>query len=161
MKRSSGIQEAFKIIAHSSAEDIEEMVMKATGDAEMDLKQLGVAVDGKKCLDFVSNLVRRIIYRLKYQDNTHLSQRRSLDVMLVRLQRLKDSPFLGVLVFGTGFGCGNVRLVIIQLLCPAQPMERLMDMLSTYFTLVLTIKSSSVMHKLSDSDVEPQSNHRP
>ena len=58
-------------------------------------------------------------------DNTHLSQRRALDVVLGRLQRLKDSPYFGVLVFGTGFGCGNVRLVIIPLLCPAQPMGRL------------------------------------
>ena len=29
-----------------STEDIEEMVMKAKGDAEMDLNRLGVAVDG-------------------------------------------------------------------------------------------------------------------
>jgi hypothetical protein len=74
-------------------------------------------------------------------DNTHLSQRRPLDVMLGRLQRPKDSPFFDVLVFGTGFGCGNVRLDIIQLLCPAQPMERLLDVLSTYFTPVLNNKN--------------------
>ena len=60
-----------------------------------------------------------------YPDNTHLSQRRPLDVVLGRLQRPKDSPYFVVLVFGTGFGCGNVRLVIIPLLCPAQPMGRL------------------------------------
>jgi hypothetical protein len=30
--------------------------------------------------------------------------------MLVRLQRPKDSPFLGFLGFGTGFGCGNVDI---------------------------------------------------
>ncbi len=65
-------------------------------------------------------------------DNTHLRQRRPLDVMLVRLQRPNDSPFFGVLVFGTGFGYGNVRLVIIQLLCSAQPMGRVLDVLSTY-----------------------------
>ena len=67
-------------------------------------------------------------------DNTHLSQRRPLDVVLGRLQRPKDSPYFGVLVFGTGFGCGNVRLVIIPLLFPAQPMGRLQNVLSTYFT---------------------------
>jgi hypothetical protein len=69
--------------------------------------------------------------------NTQLSQWRFLDVMLVRLQRPKDSPFLGVLVFGTGLGCGNVRLVIIQLLCPAQPIVLLLCGLTTYLTTVL------------------------
>lgn len=49
-----------------------------------------------------------------FPDNTQLSQNRPLDVVLVRLQRPKDSPFFGVLVFGTSFGCGKVRLVIIQ-----------------------------------------------
>ena len=61
----------------------------------------------------------------EFTDNTHLSQQRPLDVVLGRLQRPKDSPYFVVLVFGTGFGCGNVRLVIISLLCPAQPMGRL------------------------------------
>jgi hypothetical protein len=60
--------------------------------------------------------------------------------MLVRLQRPKDPPSFGILVFGTGFVCGNVRLVIIQLLCPTQPMERLLDVLSTYFTPFLNNK---------------------
>ena len=60
--------------------------------------------------------------------------------MLVRLQRPKDSPFFGDLVFGTGFGCGNVRLVIIQLLSPEQPMGSLLDLLSTYFTPVFNNK---------------------
>ena len=63
--------------------------------------------------------------RCRFPDNTHLSQWRPLDVVLGRLQRPKDSPYFGVLVFGTGFGCGNVRLVIIPLLFPAQPMGRL------------------------------------
>ena len=75
--------------------------------------------------------------------------------MLVRLQRPKASPFFGVLVFGTGFGCGNARLVIIQLLFPAHPMGWLVDLLSTYFKRCYTIKSSSVMHRVSDSELEP------
>jgi hypothetical protein len=66
----------------------------------------------------------QVILRIS-KDNTHLSQWRPLDVVLGRLQRPKDSPYFGVLVFGTGFGCGNVRLVIFPLLCPAQPMGRL------------------------------------
>jgi hypothetical protein len=77
---------------------------------------------------------------ITYPDNTHLSQRHPLDVVLGRLQRPKDSSFFRVLVFGTGFGCGNVCLVIIQLLCPAQPMGRILDVLSTYFTPVLYYK---------------------
>ena len=56
----------------------------------------------------------------KSPDNTHLSQRRPLDVVLVRFQRPKDSPLFGVLVFRTGFRCYNVRLVSIQLLCLVQ-----------------------------------------
>jgi hypothetical protein len=60
-----------------------------------------------------------------FPDNTHLSQRRPLDVVLGRFQRPKGSPYFLVLVFETRFGCGNVRLVIIPLLCPAQPMGRL------------------------------------
>jgi hypothetical protein len=59
------------------------------------------------------------------QENTHLSQRRPLDVVLGRLQRPKDSPYFVVLVFGTGFGCGNVRLVISHCCAAAQPMGRL------------------------------------
>jgi hypothetical protein len=38
----------------------------------------------------------------KIWDNTHLNQKRPLDFVLVRLQRPKDSPLIGVLVFGTG-----------------------------------------------------------
>ena len=70
-------------------------------------------------------------------DNTHLSQRHPLDVVLGRLQCPMDSPFFGVLVFGTGCGCGNVRLVSIPILFLAQPMGRLLDGYSTYFTQVL------------------------
>jgi hypothetical protein len=66
--------------------------------------------------------------------------RNPLDVMLVRLHRLKDSKFFGVLVFGVGFGSRNVHLVIIQLLCPTQPIVRLLYGLSTYFTPVFNNK---------------------
>jgi hypothetical protein len=59
--------------------------------------------------------------------------------MLVKLQRPKDTPFWGVFVFGTGVGCGNVFLVIIQLLCPAKPTERPSDMISTCFTPLFVI----------------------
>ena len=96
-----------------------------------------VFLDNKKsayvCVDIVAdglellNVIARKLVSLEnaHPDNTHLSQRRPLDVVLGRLQRPKDSPYFVVLVFGTGFGCGNVRLVIIPLLCLAQPMGRL------------------------------------
>ncbi|KAK4024291.1 hypothetical protein OUZ56_009675 [Daphnia magna] len=62
-----------------------------------------------------------------FPDNTHLSQRRPIDVMLVRLRRPMDSPLFNVLVFGTGFEYGNVRLARIQFLFLVQPMGRLLD----------------------------------
>jgi hypothetical protein len=50
-------------------------------------------------------------------DNTHLSQRRPLDVMLLRLQRPKDSPLFGVQTTTNNnevkichFWLGNIRL---------------------------------------------------
>lgn len=61
LKRCSGTKEALENFTLPSTEDIEEMVMKAKGDAEKDLNQLGVAVDGEKCFDFYSKLVRRIV----------------------------------------------------------------------------------------------------
>jgi hypothetical protein len=77
-----------------------------------------------------------------------MSQSHPLDVVLVRLQRPKDSPFFGVLVFGRGFGCGSVHLVMIQLLYLALPRGRLLDVVSTYFTPVLNNKM--LIHALSD-----------
>ena len=44
------------------SEDIEELVMKAKGDEEIDLNRLGLALDGEKCFDFDSKPVRRIVY---------------------------------------------------------------------------------------------------
>ena len=52
LKRFSGTQKAFENDTLSSAEDMEEMVMKAKRDAEMDLNWLGVAFDGKKVFRF-------------------------------------------------------------------------------------------------------------
>jgi hypothetical protein len=52
LKHFSGTQKAFENDTLSSAEDMEEMVMKAKGDAEMDLNWLGVAFDGKKVFRF-------------------------------------------------------------------------------------------------------------
>ena len=63
MKRFSGTQKTFENETLPSAEDMEEMVMKSKGDADMNLNWLGVAVDGKKCSDFDRNLVRRIVCR--------------------------------------------------------------------------------------------------
>jgi hypothetical protein len=60
-KRCSGTKEALENFTLPSAVDIEEMVMEAKGDAEKDLNRLGVAVDGEKCFDFDSKLVRRIV----------------------------------------------------------------------------------------------------
>ena len=61
LKRSSGTKETLKNITLPSNKDIEEMVTKAQKDAEMDLDRLGVAVDGEKCFEFDSKLMRKII----------------------------------------------------------------------------------------------------
>ena len=54
MKRFSGTQKTFENDTLPSAEDMEEMVMKSKGDAEMNLNWLGVAVDGKKCFEILT-----------------------------------------------------------------------------------------------------------